>query len=362
MNQFESADFQDYNDEFYDLPREFNILGSCLFHRGHLLASHLPRDDMVDILLWCRFKKLLGLNHSGRVHQVVSWHEVFVTRQSFRTAKPSGSLDYDDSPSRTFLLVVGLGYQLLGAIFSIGAGTGDPQGPVKPDPFYVDQAMNTLDHIEEMGIPLVCDRWLTLPSNPEIMDVDQLYEKAILSKRMDANALSEASTSARNLPEKGIVLRKTRSIDYSSPSSPTESDEVSLNRSENSELSEELQTAFREDAKDISKSDENNSSVWELHRSGQRSRKSFSGDLPPDLSLNDSGASDEFVTYQVSQLTISPENTLFHYIHLEVGQGVFLAPLSLPSTPLHTALLENFRATCQIIHSTFQVSLKSREM
>ncbi|TRY75063.1 hypothetical protein TCAL_00628 [Tigriopus californicus] len=363
MNQFESSDFQDFNDEFYDLPREFNIVGSCLFHRGHLLASHMPRDDMVDILLWCRFKKLLGLTQLSRVHQLVAWHEVFVTRESFRTTKLLGPLDYDESMQRTFLLVVGLGHQLLGAVFSIGGCSGDPIGPVKPDPFYVDQAMNTLDHLEDMGIPMVCDRWLTLPANPEIVDVDHLYEKAITSKRLDAHALSGASTSAKHLPDKGIVLRKTRSVDYSLASSPTESDELSLNRSENSEQSEELQTEFREDSKasDPSKSEEG-SSVWELHRSGQRSHKNFSGDLPQDSSLNDSVGSDEFVRYQVSQLTLSPENTLFHYIHLEVGQGVYLAPLSPPKSPLHSALIENFRATCQIIHSTFQVSLKSREM
>ena len=36
MNQFESSDFQDYTDDFYDLPREFNVVGSCVFHKGPL--------------------------------------------------------------------------------------------------------------------------------------------------------------------------------------------------------------------------------------------------------------------------------------------------------------------------------------
>ena len=58
LSQFEAADFQDYSEDFYDLPREFNILGSCLFHKGYLLASHLPRDDMVDVLLWCSYHQV----------------------------------------------------------------------------------------------------------------------------------------------------------------------------------------------------------------------------------------------------------------------------------------------------------------
>ena len=110
------------------------------------------------------------------------------------------------------------------------------------------------------------------------------------------------------------------------------------------------------------------SSVWELHRSGQRNFNTFDS-----RNLSQAGATggdeDEFVTYQVSQLTLSPENTLFHYVHLEVGEGIFLAPLKgSPGDPaaesgsLQSELLGNFRAACQIIHSTFQVALKNREM
>jgi hypothetical protein len=36
--------------------------------------------------------------------------------------------------------------------------------------------LNTLDHLHDMGIPLVCDKWLTLPSNPDLLNVDKLYD------------------------------------------------------------------------------------------------------------------------------------------------------------------------------------------
>ena len=68
------------------------------------------------------------------------------------------------------------------------------------------------------------------------------------------------------------------------------------------------------------------------------------------------------MTYQVSQLTLSPENTLLHYVHLEVGEGVFLAPLRDTEGQLQGQLMVNFKAACQIIHSTFQVALKNRDM
>lgn len=109
-------------------------------------------------------------------------------------------------------------------------------GALKPDPFYVDQvswpiplvrvntysmvrrimynerwatnvvdfqAMNTLDHLEEMGIPVVCEKWLTLPTNPEVVNVDLLYEGAVGAKRLDASVLSNVSTAVTQLPEKG---------------------------------------------------------------------------------------------------------------------------------------------------------------
>ena len=44
---------------FYDLPREFNVVGSCVFHKGFLIASHLNAEDMVDVRMWCDFSKLL---------------------------------------------------------------------------------------------------------------------------------------------------------------------------------------------------------------------------------------------------------------------------------------------------------------
>ena len=52
------------------------------------------------------------------------------------------------------------------------------------------------------------------------------------------------------------------------------------------------------------------------------------------------------VRYEVSQLSVSLENTIFHYLHLDVGEGVFLTPLSAPAGQHHSALLDNFYAGC----------------
>ena len=91
-----------------------------------------------------------------------------------------------------------------------------------------------------------------------------------------------------------------------------------------------------------------------LFRSGQRSHLNFSEDVGQ-------GEEEDVLAYTVSQLSVSPENTIFHFLHLDVGeveclawfvfyhnmcvlfQGVFLAPLVPPSGPYHTQVLDNFR-------------------
>lgn len=371
LSQFEAGDFQEYSDEFYDLPREFNILGTCLFHKGYLLSSHLCRDDMVDVLLWCQFHQILPLIRAHPVHQIINWSEVFPTRQSLNQAAT------EDSENRVFLLIVGLGSQVLGVLLETGGCAVVPQGVVRPDPFYVDQAINTLEHLIEMGIPSVCNKWLTLPANPDIVNIDSLYEAAQTQKRLDASTLGAAGKEDKRMSGKGIILKKTRSYEYASTESPSESldDNVSLPQSQsdgNSEVSDDFREdktqedkrglgnrSWEEDRRNSSNCSpvsEDESSFWELYRSGQRSQLNFSDDLGQGIEEED------IVHYQVSQLSVSPDNTIFHFLHLDVGEGVFLAPLVAPSGSFHGQVLDNFRSACQIIHTTFQMTIRSKDL
>ncbi len=90
-----------------------------------------------------------------------------------------------------------------------------------------------------------------------------------------------------------------------------------------------------------------------------RSDHDFDEDV---AAVDDDDEEGDLVTYQVTKLSVSLDNTLIHYMHLDIGEGVFLAPLKNPATgQLMTSVLENFRAAAQIIHSTFQMGLRNRE-
>ena len=145
LDQLESGDFRSYSEEFYDLPREFGILGSCLYHRGMLVANHLPRDDMVDVTLWIKHQKLLRQTSTVPFRRVVAWNEISLTRNRNRQRPGSDSIRSEAS-QRTFLLVVGLGYQLLAVLLECeSAAVVDENGlgdPISPDPFYVDQVLS----------------------------------------------------------------------------------------------------------------------------------------------------------------------------------------------------------------------------
>ena len=115
---------------------------------------------------------------------------------------------------------------------------------------------------------------------------------------------------------RGIVLKKTRSYEYASTESPSESldDTVSLPRSTsdgNSEISEELRGEESE-----GEVEEEETSYWELYRSGHRSHLSFTDNLGEGRQEEE----EEVVHYEVSQLSVSPDNTIFHFLHLDVGE------------------------------------------
>ena len=104
--------------------------------------------------------------------------------------------------------------------------------------------------------------------------------------------------------------------------------------------------------------------MWELPRSGRRSHRQFqdfgTNSLRGGSSISASGSSlslesetEDLITYNVSRLTVSPECSLIHFLHLNTGDGIFLAPKTLKAGDFQTQsiLLENFRAAVEIMHS-----------
>lgn len=113
------------------------ILGSCLFYRvgprdsanicyslkilflkffysivckfclqSYLIANHLPKEDLLDVCLYCQHYCLLSLAANQRVGQLVIWREVF---PQLRVSEEGCAAPGFYKPlGRHFLLIVGL--------------------------------------------------------------------------------------------------------------------------------------------------------------------------------------------------------------------------------------------------------------
>ena len=96
------------SDDYYDLRRSYTMLGSTLFYKGYLLASHLHKEDLYDISLYLRYYCLLALSASEQqLGQLVVWKEVFPHRRCREQVDPLIP-GYTEPDARWFILIVGL--------------------------------------------------------------------------------------------------------------------------------------------------------------------------------------------------------------------------------------------------------------
>ncbi|XP_033016057.1 protein inturned isoform X5 [Lacerta agilis] len=106
LSELEAADFAELSEDYYDMRRQYTILGSCLFYKGYLISNHLPKEDLIDIALYSRHYCLLPLAAEQRIGQLVIWREVFP--QHHLRACEASSEGYEEPRARYFLLIVGL--------------------------------------------------------------------------------------------------------------------------------------------------------------------------------------------------------------------------------------------------------------
>ena len=98
-----------------------------------------------------------------------------------------------------------------------------------------------------MGIDLVCEKWLTLPQNPSLIDIDNVISMTksakASSKKSSESAMSGAASATAAA---GIVLKRTKSLDIYDSSSESESSPLPhVLQDKSSDNSYEMSTAFR---------------------------------------------------------------------------------------------------------------------
>ncbi|XP_066429867.1 protein inturned isoform X1 [Eleutherodactylus coqui] len=365
LSDLEALDFAELSEDYYEMRRLYMILGTCLFYKGYLLANHLPKEDLIDVALYCRHYYLLSLA-SERIGQLVVWREVY---PYYHLEKP-GSLsrdEYNQPEARYFILIVGLKHLMMCTLLEAGGCTSKAVGNPGPDYIYVDQLKACLLQLEMLDmsieerlnaspIPcLSCADWF-LPSSRD--KFHSVVNSVMMNKLPTPKKANQTLSRKTLIPESQTSLRIRRS-------SPTRSSGGSDNGSEGlgestgvgfHSISDMTRKVGRRESQGSGGSEGSGGSGSAL----KISKKKYSLPNPFNLgslrrNLSEREAED---LYNTVKLTSGSENTLFHYMYLETVQGVFISPTHREvedlSGAIHPQLIKNFHRCCLSIRSVFQ--------
>uniref|UniRef100_A0A8D0GXA5 Protein inturned n=1 Tax=Sphenodon punctatus TaxID=8508 RepID=A0A8D0GXA5_SPHPU len=352
------------SEDYYDMRRLYTILGSCLFYKGYLISSHLPKEDLIDIAIYSRHYCLLPLAAEQRIGQLVIWREVFPWHH-LQACENSSVEGYKEPEARYFLLIVGFRHFMLCVLLEAGGCTSKAIGNPGPDYIYVDQVKATILHLEGIeasieerlespSIPsLSCADWF-LPASHDKLEV--LTTSPILNKLQNPSKTATSPTSKRTLF--GDSTLRTRKP--SPPRSSGGSDNGSEGPEEGSSFNlystqEQVQKQGRRESQGSGGS-EGSCSLLKVTKKKHTLPNPFHlGSLKKNLSEK------ETELYNVIKLTSGPENTLFHYISLETIQGIFITPtykeVARLSGSIHPQLIKNFHRCCLSIRFIFQQTM-----
>ncbi|XP_027455525.1 protein inturned isoform X3 [Zalophus californianus] len=361
LSDLEAADFAELSEDYYDMRRLYTILGSSLFYKGYLICSHLPKDDLIDIAVYCRHYGLLPLAAKQRIGQLVIWREVF-PRHHLQPSADSNTEVFQEPEGRYFLLIVGLKYYMLCVLLEAGGCASKAVGNPGPDCIYVDQVKTTLQQLEGIDCHinerltsspspcLSCADWFLTGSHEKL---DNLTTSPILSRLPGTSKVATSPTCRRILF--GDYSLKTRKP------SPSRSSGGSDNGCEGGEgvgLSPHTipNALWKQRESQGSDGSEESGALLKVTKKKATLPNPFHlGNLKKDLSEK------ELEIYNTMKLTSGPENTLFHYVALETVQGIFITPtheeVAQLSGSIHPQLIKNFHQCCLSIRAVFQQTL-----
>ncbi|XP_026208609.1 protein inturned isoform X2 [Anabas testudineus] len=375
LSDFESSDFGEMSEDFFGLRRLYVILGSCLFYKSYLIANHLPKEDLLDVCLYCQHYCLLPLASEQRVGQLVIWREIFPQQRINGSSTAPG---YSRPQGRHFLLIVGLRHFMQCVLLEAGGFASPALGSPGPDCVYVDQVKATLLQLEELeaGIEerlnappapcLSCADWF-LPASTTRDRLDSLTSSSPVFSKL-AGAVKGSSSGSRGRSLFGERSRKPspqRSLSDSGSEGQMDAgsgsgSSVAPGFSPHSTPDSARKLGGRRDSFGSGGSDGSggSGSLFKIPRM-KHPNPFYLGTLKKTLTERETEE-----MYNTMKLTSGAENTLFHYVLMETVQGFFIAPthreVAQLSGSIHPQLIRNFHHCCLSIRAAFQQSLPSR--
>ncbi|NXT73509.1 INTU protein, partial [Zapornia atra] len=366
LSDLEAADFAELSEDYYDMRRLYVIMGSCLFYKGYLIGNHLPKEDLIDIGLYCRHYCLLPLAAEQKIGQLVIWREVF-PHHHIQPCEVSSFTGYSEPEARYFLLIVGLRHFMLCVLLEAGGCASKAIGNPGPDCIYVDQVKATILQLEGIDAsieerldspsipPLSCADWF-LPAAPDKLET--LTTSPILSKLQNTSKSATTPASKKSLFGDSSFLTRKPSPTRSS-GGPDRGNEGPLEDESNPQsVMDQSVICCLDSVLPLAVFSVSSSMfAFQVTRKKHTLPNPFHlGNLKKNLSEKDTEI------LNTLKLTSGPENTLFHYLFLETMQGIFITPTHKEVAELggsiHPQLIENFYRCCLSIRSIFQQSMR----
>ncbi|KAK0091973.1 hypothetical protein PV326_002431 [Microctonus aethiopoides] len=379
LNEMEAMDYRDWNEDPMDCQRLYTILGTCLYHKSYLLSSHLFRDDLIDVHSYLRQNGLLNLIENEPTKSLVLWRGVYP--QSCHR----GIIDNIDTQisipnGKWFILVVGFGYELLVAILECGGCTAQPNNDDGPDVFYVEEAQETLKHIQKIGISTLAEKWIKSNARPETIDIkDRTRVKTTSTITENLLGLIKSSDnpspiSLKNYPSPGgnkkvpevTSILKKRSPDESIAMSgsvyslQTSEDSISQGTGAVSEISDEAvpilgRRATREKSLATSKHSDDSDSDVDMYRNDSQTCSMDVSDIRESL-LNQA----EFILPM--RLTAGEKNCLLHFVNLDALEGILLSSRIIENAEKNSEIMTIFNECAHTIHRLLNNAVKFKKM
>uniref|UniRef100_A0A3Q2Q1N5 Protein inturned n=1 Tax=Fundulus heteroclitus TaxID=8078 RepID=A0A3Q2Q1N5_FUNHE len=376
LSDFESSDFGEMSEDFFGLRRLYVILGSCLFYKSYLIANHLPKEDLLDVCLYCQHFCLLPLAAEQRVGQLVIWREVFPQQRA--DGGVGAAPGFRPPQGRHFLLIVGLRHFMQCVLLEAGGCASPALGSPGPDCVYVDQVKATLLQLEaleagmeeRLNVPsapcLSCADWF-LPASTARDRLDSLASSSpVLSKLAGAIRGSPSGSRGRSLfGEKSRRSSPQRSLSDSGSQGRMDAGSGSASSgapglSPHSTPDSARRLGGRRESLGSGGSEGSGGSGGLFKTPRMKHPNPFYlGSLKKTLTERETEE-----MYNTIKLTSGTENTLFHYVLMETVQGIFIAPthreVAQLSGSIHPQLIRNFHHCCLSIRAAFQQSLPPR--
>lgn len=164
LGEMESMDYREWNNDPLKSHREFFIIGSALYFKSYLLASHLPAADVCDIEAFIRTYGISKILKNQNLKDLIVWQEIYpksVERGLNENSRIFG---------RWFLALIAKSQMLLAVILESridGSNTKEEDLIIRPSPFYIEEIQETLEHLKTGGIESLANSWASYNKRPQ---------------------------------------------------------------------------------------------------------------------------------------------------------------------------------------------------